>query len=207
MIPQRRSGLLHKLFMPYVAYRLKKAFNKFEYNHINIRSGHSILFLCNHFSWWDGFWAGQLAHIYLHRNFYIMMQEDHLQKRMFFNRLGGFSMNKKSKEVIQSLQYAASLLENPANLVTVYPQGALESNHTDYIKIEKGIAYIVKKIKGDCQIVYSSVLIDYFESLKPSVYCHLLDCGTNHDFDLERLQQQINEHHRAAIKKQLRGVR
>ncbi|MBS7566210.1 lysophospholipid acyltransferase family protein [Mucilaginibacter sp. Bleaf8] len=199
MIPQRRSGLVHKLFMPYLAYRLRKDFNRFEYNKIDILPGHSILLLCNHFSWWDGFWAGQLAHVYLDRKFYIMMQEDHLQQRMFFNRLGGFSINRQSKEVVQSLQYAADLLNDPENLVTVFPQGALVSNHATEIDIERGIAYIVKKIKGKCQIIYYSALIDYFESLKPSVYLHLTHCGTNYDFDYERLRQHINAHHKKAL--------
>ncbi len=162
--------------------------------------GHSVLLLCNHFSWWDGFFAGHLSQTYLHRDFHIMMQEDHLQKRMFFNRVGGFSINRKSKQVVESLQYAAKLLGNPDNLVTVFPQGALESNHTDEINIERGIDYIVKKIKGDCQIIYYSAFIEYFESLKPSVYFRFLDCGTNHEFDYETVKAMINAHHKKALK-------
>lgn len=203
MIPQRRKGFVHKLFMPYLAYRLRKAFNVIKHDEVEVMPGHSILLLCNHFSWWDGFWAGQLAHTYLHRKFYIMMQEDHLQKRMFFNLLGGFSINRQSKEVVQSLQYAASLLENPENLVTVFPQGQLVSNHSEDIDIERGISYIVKKIKGNCQIIYYSAFIEYFESLKPSVYIHFLNCGTNHDFDYERVKKMISEHHKKALKEQV----
>lgn len=203
MIPQRRNSFVHKLFMPYLAYRLRKAFNVFKHDEVEIMPGHSILLLCNHFSWWDGFWAGQLAHTYLHRDFYIMMQEDHIKKRMFFNLLGGFSINRESKNVIKSLQYAANLLDNPANLVTVFPQGALVSNHSEEINIERGIDYIVKKIKGDCQIIYYSAFIDYFESLKPSVYIHFLNCGTNYDFDYETAKALINEHHKKALKAQV----
>jgi hypothetical protein len=132
-----------------------------------------------------------------------MMQEDHLQKRMFFNRVGGFSINRKSKEVVESLQYTAKLLDDPNNLVTVFPQGTLESNHIDEINVERGIDYIVKKIKGDCQIIYYSAFIEYFESLKPSVYFHFLNCGTNRDFDFERLKAMINDHHKKALKEQV----
>jgi len=203
MIVQRRKAFVHKLFMPYLAYRLRKAFNLFKHDEVEIMPGHSILLLCNHFSWWDGFWAGQLAHTYLHRDFYIMMQEDHIKKRMFFNLLGGFSINRESKEVVKSLQYAANLLDNPKNLVTVFPQGALVSNHSEEINIERGIDYIVKKIKGDCQIIYYSAFIDYFESLKPSVYIHFLNCGTNHNFDYEKVKALINLHHKKALKAQV----
>jgi hypothetical protein len=132
-----------------------------------------------------------------------MMQEDHLQKRMFINLLGAFSIKRESKEVIQSLQYTAALLSNPGNLVTVFPQGELVSNHTEEVNIERGIDYIVKKIKGNCQIIYYSAFIDYFESLKPSVYFHLLNCGTNHDFDYEKVKAMINAHHKQALKDQV----
>ena len=205
MIPHKRNAVIQKLFHRYVNYRVRKAFNVMPYNHINIKPNHSILLLCNHFSWWDGFFAGHLTQTYLHRDFHIMMQEDHLQKRMLFNRVGGFSINRTSKEVITSLQYAAQVLDNPKNLVTVFPQGALESNHTDDVNIERGVDYIVKKIKGDCQIIYYSAFVEYFESLKPSVYFHFLDCGTNHNFDYEKVKALINTHHKKALKEQVKA--
>jgi 1-acyl-sn-glycerol-3-phosphate acyltransferase len=203
MIPSRRIPFIQNMFQKYVTYRLGRTFNVMQYNQIEIKPNHSILLLPNHFGWWDGFLAFWLEGQYLDRNYYIMMQEDHLAKRMFFNLTGGFSINPQSKEMITSLQYAANLLNDPANMVTVFPQGELVSNHVDEITIEKGIGYIVKKIKGDCQIIYYTVLVDYFESLKPSLYFHLLDCGTNHDFDLERLREQINVHHKRALKNQV----
>lgn len=203
MISHRRNALLQKLFHRYVNYRVRKAFNVMQYNHIGIRPNHSILLLCNHFSWWDGFWAGWLTDQYLDRDFYIMMQHDHLESRRWLGYMGGFSINRQSKEVISSLNYAAGLLNKPQNLVTVFPQGALVSNHTEEIQIERGIGHIVKKIKGDCQIIYYSAFVEYFESLKPSIYFHLLDCGTNHDFDFDRVSAQISAHHRQALKDQV----
>jgi 1-acyl-sn-glycerol-3-phosphate acyltransferase len=202
MIPQRSNRLVKKLFAPYLAYRLRKAFKVLKHDDVEVFPGHSVLLLCNHFSWWDGFFAGHLTQTYLKRDFFIMMQEDHLQKRMFFNRVGGFSINRKSKEVVESLQYAAKLLDNPNNLVAIFPQGALESNHIDEINIERGIDYIVKKIKGDCQVIYYSAFIEYFESLKPSVYFRFLNCGTNRDFDFEKVKAMINDHHKKALKEQ-----
>jgi len=203
MIPQRRNAFIQNLFHRYVNYRARKTFNVMRYNEINLKPGHSVLLLCNHFSWWDGFWAGWLTWFFFKRKFYIMMQEDHLKQRMWLNLMGGFSINRQSKEVVHSLNYAADLLNNPENLVTVFPQGELVSNHTEDINIERGIAHIVKKVKGNCQIVYYSAFIEYFESLKPSVYFHLLDCGTNHDFDYEELKTKINNHHKRALKEQV----
>jgi len=182
-------------------YRIPKTFNVLHHTEVELLPGHSILLLCNHFSWWDGFWAGHLTNIYFHRDFYIMMQEDHLKKRMYINYMGAFSINRQSKQVIQSLQYAANLLSNPNNLVTVFPQGQLVSNHSDEINIERGIDYMVKKIEGNCQVIYYSAFVEYFESLRPSVYFHLLDCGTNHNFDYEKVKAKINAHHKQALKK------
>jgi len=202
MIPQRENRLIKKLFVPYLTYRLNKAFKMIQHDEVELLPGHSILLLPNHFSWWDGFFAGQLNHTYLKHDFFIMMQEDHLQKRMLFNLLGGFSIKRNSREMVESLQYAAKLLDNPNNLVTIFPQGALQSNHIDEITVERGIDYIVKKIKGNCQIIYYSAFIEYFESLRPSVYIRFLNCGTNHNFDFEKLKAMINEHHKKALKEQ-----
>ena len=70
--------------------------------------------------------------------------------------------------------------------------------------MKEGINDIVTQIKGDCQLIWSSNLIEYFESLKPSVYFHTLDCGTNRDFDFDKLGQDINAHHKEAIQRQFR---
>jgi hypothetical protein len=47
-------------------------------------------------------------------------------------------MKKGSREMLESLAYSANLLNNPENLVTIFPQGELYSNHETYIHVEKG---------------------------------------------------------------------
>lgn len=132
-----------------------------------------------------------------------MIQEDQLQQRMWLRRLGSFSVNRTSRDMFNSMQYAADQLNKPENAVVIFPQGSLQSNHCTEIRLEKGISYIIKNIKGDCQIVYVSVLIDYFESFKPTAYFHLMDGGTNHDFDFEKLAKQINDFQQQALKNQI----
>jgi 1-acyl-sn-glycerol-3-phosphate acyltransferase len=203
MILDKRSVWVQFIFKHYVYLRMRREFKLLQYNRVDIKPGHSVLLLCNHFSWWDGFWAGWLTTKAIHRNFHIMMQHDHLEQREWLRYMGGFSIKKKAKDVVESLNYAAELLNNPDNMVTVFPQGELVSNHATDIHIERGIGQIVKRIKGDCQIIYYSAFVEYFESFKPSVYFHLLDCGTNSDFDFERLQTQISEHHKKALADQV----
>ncbi|MET3978693.1 1-acyl-sn-glycerol-3-phosphate acyltransferase [Mucilaginibacter sp. UYP25] len=204
MIPARRVKLFSNWFAMYMRYRMRKAFNRLVVaNKVVIKPGHSILLLCNHFGWWDGFLANYLAYWHLFRKSYVMMQEDHLKKRMLLNLFGGFSINRSSREMVKSLQYAAGLLNNPENLVVVFPQGELISNHTNEIKVEKGIERLIKNIKGPCQIVYNCALIDYFESLKPSVFFHLFDCGIAGEVPFDELVEKINTCHQQALKAQI----
>nr|WP_067056026.1 lysophospholipid acyltransferase family protein [Mucilaginibacter sp. L294] len=203
MIPARRVKLFSNWFAIYMRYRMRRAFNRLVVTPFTPKPGHSVLLLCNHFSWWDGLWGNYLAYWHLDRYLYIMMQEDHLQKRMLLNLFGGFSINRSSREMVKSLQYAAGLLNNPENLVVVFPQGELISNHTAEIKVEKGIERLIKNIKGPCQIVYNCALIDYFESLKPSVFFHLYDCGVAGEVPFDELIAKINTFHQHALKAQI----
>ncbi len=203
MITSKRHLLFYKIFLPFMRWRILRSFKELQlYNQIELKPNHSVLLLGNHFSWWDGFLTAYLGHFIFKKKLFTMMQEDHLQKRMWLRRLGSFSISRTSRDMLQSMQYAATQLNWPENLVTVFPQGSLESNHSTEIRIEKGISYLIKNIKGNCQIVYCAVLIDYFESFKPTAYFHLLDCGTNHDFNLEKLNRQVNDFHRKALENQ-----
>ncbi|TFF40962.1 1-acyl-sn-glycerol-3-phosphate acyltransferase [Mucilaginibacter psychrotolerans] len=204
MIASRRSKFLSDLFARYMYYRIRKAFNRLVVlNKVEPKPGHSVLLLCNHVGWWDGFWANYLGYRHLKRKVYVMMQEDHLQARMWLSYCGGFSISRSSREMVKSLQYAAGVLDDAENLVIVFPQGELISNHTTEIKVEKGIERLIKNIKGPCHIIYSCALIEYFESLKPSVYFHLLDLGVAGELSFDELTDKINTFHKQALKEQV----
>lgn len=191
------------MFAKYMRYRMHKAFNRIVITPFKPKPGHSVLLLCNHFSWWDGFFGNYLAYWTMERYLYIMMQHDHLEKRMLFNLFGGFSIERGNREMLKSLWYAADLLNDPENLVVVFPQGELISNHTTHISVEKGIERLIKHIKGPCQIVYCATLIDYFESLKPSAFIHLFDCGVAGEVPFDELVDNINNYHARALKDQI----
>jgi len=203
MIPARRNKVLSNMFAKYMRYRMHKAFNRIVITPFKPKPGHSVLLLCNHFSWWDGFFGNYLAYWTMERYLYIMMQHDHLEKRMLFNLFGGFSIERGNREMLKSLWYAADLLNDPENLVVVFPQGELISNHTTHISVEKGIERLIKHIKGPCQIVYCATLIDYFESLKPSAFIHLFDCGVAGEVPFDELVDNINNYHARALKDQI----
>jgi hypothetical protein len=175
----------------------------------DIKPDHSYILMCNHFSFLDGFLAAYLFSKTLLKNgdmkrLYIMSVKKQVEKNPWLRYMGSFSVDPGKRSITESFEYAAEVLSTPGNLLLFYPQGKLESCHIRHIKFETGIAEIVPKIKGNCQLLWSSNLVEYFESIKPSIYFNMEDCGTNHDFNFDTLQQKVNQFHREAIERNIR---
>ena len=101
------------------------------------------------------------------------MQEDQLLKFRFFNYTGAFSVNKNSREMVESLQYASSLLENSRNMLLIYPQGKIYSLYENDFRFEQGIERVLQGKEDKIQLVFSANLIDYFAHSKPSLTMYL----------------------------------
>ena len=192
-----------------LSWLLRRRFNKLKIEEIAVKPNHSYLLMCNHFSFWDGFLAGYLTYKAIHKKqplkgFKIMVLKKQMEKNKWLKYFGCFSVSPGTASVSESLNYATATLNEPGNLVLLFPQGKLESLHIRHITFKEGVARIVPKINGDCQLIWSSNLTEYFESLKASVYFNMLDCGTNHDFDFETLQKKVNDHHLKAIQRNFR---
>lgn len=187
----------------------KRRFNKLVINEAEIKPNHSYILMCNHFSFWDGFFGVYLAFFGVHKKapltgFYIMSLKKQMQKNWWLKYIGAFSVSPGSRSVEESLDYAAEVLSKPGNLLLFYPQGNLESSHIRYIEFKDGLPQIIKRINGDCQLIWSSNITEYFESLKPSVYFNMLNCGTNRDFDFEEVKGKVNEFHVKALLSKVR---
>lgn len=193
----------------FLTWVFRKRFNKLIINKATIYENHSYMLMSNHFSFWDGFWACYLMHNCIHergniKGFYVMILEKQLQKNMFLRYLGCFSIAPGKASISESLDYAAQVLNTPGNVLLMYPQGNLESQYVRKIIVKEGIVEIVNRITGNCQLVWSSNFLEYFESFKPSVYFNMLDCGVAKDFKIEDFTQKINQHHSSAMQKQVR---
>jgi hypothetical protein len=187
----------------------RRRFNKMIVNDIDIKPNHSYILMCNHFGFLDGFFAIYLCFKFINKKqklkgLYMMSLKKQMEKNWWLKYCGSFSVEPGTRSVDESLDYAATLLNEPGNILLFYPQGNLESINVRYIEVKDGIYEIVKRIKGDCQLIWSSNLIEYFESTKPSMYFNLLDCGTNHEFDFDASTEKINKHHLQAMKKNIR---
>lgn len=184
---------------------LPMKFKKIHIHGVALKPDHSILLLQNHMSWWDGFFGSHLCYEHFHKNYHVMVQEDQLRKFSFFRYKGAFSVRKNSREALESLSFSAELLNDPKNLVLMFPQGRLESMHVPEIAFEKGVSRLIGEVQGPCQVVYCASVIEYLESFKPSVHLHLLDCGVIGELEVEELQGKVSAFHREALLKQVRG--
>jgi len=161
----------------------------------------SVLLISNHISWWDGFWAMYINMNVLYRKFHFMMLEEQLRKYWFFNFTGGFSVNKKSKSIVESLNYTSELLTDSKNMVLFFPQGEIQSLHNQNIQFEKGIERILKNNENTLQIVFTVNLLDYFSNRKPGIYFHLKEYADG-AFDMKSIQESYNSFYAQSVKKQ-----
>lgn len=203
------SPFLFKLSAGLLNIFFKIRFNKAIVRDIPVKPGHSYLLMCNHFSFLDGLLAFYLCNKIMWKEggmkrLYIMSLKKQMEKNSWLRYFGSFSIDPGRRSMTESFEYAAEILSEPGNLLLFYPQGKLETSHIRHIAFETGIAEIIPKIKGNSQLIWCSILMDYFESVKPSVYYNMADCGTNHNFDFEALKEKVNQSHLEAIKKNIR---
>jgi hypothetical protein len=178
-------------------------------NPIDIKPNHSYILMCNHFGFLDGFFAYYLTFKMIDKQqklkgLYTMSVKKQMEKNWWLKYCGSFSVEPGKWSIKESLEYAAELMNTPGNILLFFPQAELESQHIRHIEFKDGINEIVNRIKGDCQLIWSSNLLEYFESTKPSTYFNVLDCGDNHNFDFDTLKQNVNVHHLQSMKKLVR---
>jgi len=138
-----------------------------------IPENHSVLRFQNHFSWWDGYWSYLLSWKVFRRKFHVMMLENQLRKHLFLNRCGVFSIQKNNRDFLESLLYSTEILNDPINLVTIYPSGAMFTHHQQTIHFQSGIDRILKSETKKFSIVLAVFLVDYFGFTRPEIRVYL----------------------------------
>lgn len=171
MLKAKHLFFFYHFFRLHSLWNINRNFQKVEITGTYEEKGKPLLIIANHISWWDGFWVVYFRQKVVKRRFHFMMLEEQLQKNWFLRYAGGFSINKKSKTIIDTIQYTQALLENPENMVLIFPQGKIESHYLTTLTFEKGIQKIVTKSKN-AQILFSVHLIDYFSNKKPTLFIY-----------------------------------
>ncbi|MBU0694933.1 MAG: lysophospholipid acyltransferase family protein, partial [Bacteroidetes bacterium] len=195
MVKPQSNKIIHQFFSWYISRIIKSDFDRFEYNDIKIEDNKAILLLANHFSWWDGFLLFHLNKIYFKKHFHVMVLQDTAEKVKFLKYLGAFSIQKNAKSLVESLDYAGKLLDNPANLVLIFPQGELYSSHSAAIQFEKGVSRIIAASKKQFQYIFAAVLTDYFDRRKPSIKAYLEHWEAKEYNSLQVIKSAYNKHY------------
>lgn len=100
-----------------------------------------------HICWWDGILAYYLNRKVLNIDAIGMMENLHAMP--FLNKIGAFSVDKKSITVIKnSLDFAAESLNAPQKAVFIYPQGIIRPQDYTPLKFSSGISYVASKLDG-----------------------------------------------------------
>ncbi len=158
---------------------------------------YSILMVGNHFSWWDGFIARTVNRKLIGRKLYVMMLEEQLKPRMFLTRLGAYSIRQNHRSALETVNYTLDLLQNPENLVVMFPQGRFQSIYQQPVSFEKGWFRILQKAGDHTALVFMVNLVDYFEHRKPTLTtCLRL---VNESFsDVHEVEQAYNAFYKEA---------
>ena len=197
MIYPKNNKPIRWFFHHYIRSIIKGNFQAFNYNQIEVDPNKSVLLLANHFGWWDGFLLYWLNHLLLKKRFHIMILEDTVRKVFFLKYMGAFSVVKNSRSMMESLAYAGELLQDPQNMVLIFPQARLYSNFIDDIHFERGLLRVIKKAAGKFQYVFAATFIENFQHKKPTVnvYVQSSVMDTN---SIEELKDLFQAHYDSA---------
>ena len=204
MLKAKHHIFVYPFFQYYTLYLLKRKFYSVNIIGDFTDENKAVLLIANHVSWWDGFWAMYLKLKRLKRKFYFMMQEDQLLRFQFFNKTGAFSINKNSREIIQSLHYAASILDDRENMLLMYPQGNIYSIYEDEFSFEQGIERILLEKKDKIQFVFSVNLVDYFSHSKPTLNIYIKTYKGK--FAKNEIEKSYNEFYKQTIAAQKQSI-
>jgi len=170
MIKSDHHPLIYPLVKHYTSYILKKNFQSIVQTGSYKSGSKPILIVANHVSWWDGFWILHFNNLILKKQMHFMMLERELMKYPFFAHSGGFSVDKGSRQVTQSIAYAMELLSDSKNSVLLFPQGRLESLYNDHFVFEKGVVRLAEKCWPNIDILFVANTIDFLSNKKPTLY-------------------------------------
>jgi 1-acyl-sn-glycerol-3-phosphate acyltransferase len=202
MIYPKNNILFKWCVHAYVYWLTVRNFKEINFNTIEVDKDKSVLLIANHFSAWDTvvlFWINRKL---LKKKFHVMMLETTAIKEPFLKYAGGFSINKTSKDMIHSLDFAAKLLNDPDNLVLIFPQGKIYSNMVSDVVFEKGVMQILKKAPAKFQLIFAATFIENFDNFKPVANTSLKTGVANSFNSILDLQEAYQQHYtRAANKK------
>ncbi len=196
-----KNFTVFSIFSWYIRYILKKEFSRHHFDELQINDQEAILLLANRFSWWDGFLMFQLNRLVFKKEFHVLVTEEDYKAHRFLKYMGAFAAENKGKDVLETLIHAGQLLNDPNNLVLLFPQGKLYPAYVSSIIFEKGVMQVINASNKAFQIVFAANVISY-SARKPFVQTHLKVWDAEEYISLQLLKSEYNKHYTQAVKHQ-----
>jgi Acyltransferase len=188
MVVPKKNPIIRWVLHHYVQWIVSRHFQELRSDPVGIDDDRSVLLVANHFSYWDSLILYMVSLKYLKKKFHVMVRQDSTAHLKYLRYGGAFSINTKSKDMLRSLDYAADLLNDPENLVLIFPQGKLYSNFVNEINFEKGLIRVMDKASGKFQLVFAATFIQYLKHKKPTATVYL----KNQDYRKKSLEDLKN---------------
>jgi 1-acyl-sn-glycerol-3-phosphate acyltransferase len=199
MIRPKNNRVIYWFFRRYVKWRVGKQFHRLLFDTVEIDKNRSILLIANHYSFWDGLVLFCVNDRLFHKKPHVMILEETSRREPFLKYAGAFSVSKNTKDILLSLDYAAKLLDDPNNLVLIFPQGQLYPNFTTHIHFQKGVQRIINHAQGKFQLVFAAAFIQYFKHIKPTATVYLKTESVIYaDKSITELQSAYQQHFNAS---------
>lgn len=173
MIYNKKNFFINRLIHFYVKRVVSRQFHEVLCDAVEIDKNRAILLIANHFSFWDGLILYCVNEKILKKKYHVMVEKETVHMLHYLKFVGAFSITKKSRDIIESLNYAAKLLDDPQNMVLIFPQGKLFSNYVDDVRFDKGVFRIMQKAQANFQLLFASTFIQYFKHKKPTATVYL----------------------------------
>lgn len=170
MIRAKHYKLVVDFFDWYLTKIIRGHFKEIKVELPELDQNKPILIISNHFSWWDGFFHVYVNKHFLKRRYHVMMLEEELAKRKILRHAGTYSVNPKSKSIIESLNYTNDILQDSKNLVLIFPQGKIQCYAQPVINFEKGAIKIISSNRANTIILFCTISIEYHSNRKPTLY-------------------------------------
>ncbi|RZL44699.1 MAG: hypothetical protein EOP00_19260, partial [Pedobacter sp.] len=128
----------------------------------------------NHFSFNDGPMLHYICRKALKKEFKVMVLEEQMLLFKPLKYVGCFSVNKKSRTLVESLDYAASLLSDKQNMLGIFPQGGVFSLHLDKVHFENIMycEYSHEEFHGQEGLLAQKSVDELFEIIQ-KLECHV----------------------------------
>lgn len=206
MIYPRKNKLKRWILDTYIRRSINSNFHAVEVQTADIDRSKPVLLISNHFSYWDGLLLYNNNQQITGKQFHVMLLEETAKQQPMLLYGGAFSVEKGSRDVVTSINFAAGLLNDANNMVLIFPQGKLHSNFSDTIRFEKGVMKIIAQASQNYQLLMAATFIETFQHKKPVATIYLEKAIQTQFNTIEQLEALYQQHYTASKQKQTEKI-